>query len=246
MNTNFNNDNEPWELSLDIDDSDLHLTPVMHPSSSTRFEPSPSTPNTVRIIPAPVCTVQPDTPIGYCPNPVRIIPGPAGIVQQAKLLKEKVFILDSDGALMSTQEYMQKLVKDVVEDDDFNSGAWVSATNYIIANGGNVTGCLGDIEKFLKKGKLDQVVAIVKSCSPTVLGDLTVTMKDLSGTIPGTVHHKVTGEGGYGKDITTGTALILANVSVFSPKPSMHYLNITKRNVVKVFRKDTVLGSSSG
>ncbi|GJX38189.1 zf-CCHC domain-containing protein [Tanacetum coccineum] len=200
------------ELSLDIDDSDLYLTPVMHPSSSTRFEPSPSTPNTVRIIPAPVCTVQPDTPIGYCPNPVRIIPGPAGIVQQAKLLKEKVFILDSDGALI----------------------------------GGNVTGCLGDIEKFLKKGKLDQVVAIVKSCSPTVLGDLTVTMKDLSGTIPGTVHHKVIGEGGYGKDITIGAALILANVSVFSPKPSMHYLNITKRNVVKVFRKDTVLGSSSG
>ncbi|GJW83126.1 GPCR kinase [Tanacetum coccineum] len=110
----------------------------------------------------------------------------------------------------------------------------------------NPNGCLGDIEKFLKKGKLDQVVAIVKSCSPTVLGDLTVTMKDLSGTIPGTVHHKVIGEGGYGKDITMGAALILANVSVFSPKPSMHYLNITKRNVVKVFRKDTVLGSSSG
>ncbi|GJX77918.1 probable transmembrane ascorbate ferrireductase 4 [Tanacetum coccineum] len=34
--------------------------------------------------------------------------------------------------------------------------------------------------------------------------DLTVTMKDLSGTIPGTIHHKVIGEGGYGKDITVG------------------------------------------
>ncbi|GJW54755.1 hypothetical protein Tco_0098840 [Tanacetum coccineum] len=166
MNTNFNNDNEPWELSLDIDDSDLHLTPVMHPSSSTRFEPSPSTPNTVRIIPGPAGTVQQATPSGYCPNPVR--------------------------------------------------------------------------------GKLDQVVAIVKSCSPNVLGNLTVTMKDLSGTIPGTIHHKVIGESGYGKDITVGAALILANVSVFSPKPSMHYLNITMRNVVKVFRKDTVPGSSSG
>ncbi|GJR71705.1 zf-CCHC domain-containing protein [Tanacetum coccineum] len=203
MNTNFNNDNEPWELSLDIDDSDLHLTPVMHPSSSTRFEPSPSTPNTVRIIPAPVCTVQPDTPIGYCPNPVRIIPGPAGIVQQAKLLKEK--------------------------DDDFKSGSWVSATNYVNANGGNVTGCLGDIKNFLKKGKLDQVIAIVKSCSLNVLGDLTVTMKDLSGTVPRTVHHKVIGEGGYRKDITVGAALILHNVLVFSLNPSMHYLNITKK-----------------
>ncbi|GKD30120.1 GPCR kinase [Tanacetum coccineum] len=145
--------------------------------------------------------------------------------------------------VMSTQEYMQKVVEDVGEDKDFNSGAWVSATDYVNAT---VTGCLGDIKNFLKNEKLDQVVAIVKSCSPNVIGDLTVTMKDLSGTIPETIHHKVIGEGGYGKDITVGAALILANVSVFSPKPSMHYLNITMRNVVKVFRKDTVSGSESG
>ncbi|GJX68873.1 GPCR kinase [Tanacetum coccineum] len=66
------------------------------------------------------------------------------------------------------------------------------------------------------------------------------------GKIPGTIHNKVIGEGGYGKDITVGAALILANVSAFSPKPSMHYLNITQRNVVKVFRKDTIPGSGSG
>nr|GFC76776.1 reverse transcriptase zinc-binding domain-containing protein [Tanacetum cinerariifolium] len=43
---------------------------------------------------------------------------------------------------------------------------------------------------------------------------------------------KVIDEGGYGKDITVGSALILANVSVFSPKPPMHYLSITMRNVI--------------
>nr|GEZ39336.1 EEIG1/EHBP1 N-terminal domain-containing protein [Tanacetum cinerariifolium] len=139
-----------------------------------------------------------------------------------------------------------KVVEDVVEDDDFNSGAWVSTTNYMIANSGSVTGCLEDIEKFLKKEKLGEVVAIVKSCSPNLLGDLTMTMKYLSSTIPGTVHHKVIGERGYGNVITVGAALILANVSVFSPKPLMHYLNITMTNVVKVFRKDTVPESSSG
>nr|GEY06397.1 GPCR kinase [Tanacetum cinerariifolium] len=71
--------------------------------------------------------------------------------------------------------------------------------------------------------------------------------QDLLGTIPGTIHHKVIGEGDYGKYITIGAALILANVSVFSPKPSMqpsmHYLNITKSSVVKVFRKDTDAGA---
>nr|GEU63475.1 hypothetical protein [Tanacetum cinerariifolium] len=194
MDFNLNNENDPWELNLDTDDSDLHLTPVLRPSSRTRVEPSPATPNIVRII-----------------------PGPAGIVQQAKFLKEKVFILGLDEALMSTQEYMWKMVEDV-----------------------------GDIKNFLKNRKLDQVVAIVKSCSPNVIGDLTITMKDISSTIPGTIHHKFIGEGGHKNDITVGAALILASVSVFSPKSSMHYLNITMRNVVKVFRKDTVPESDSG
>nr|GEX63309.1 hypothetical protein [Tanacetum cinerariifolium] len=143
-------------------------------SSSTRVKPSPST-----------------------PNPVRIIPGPAGIVQQAKLLKERDILLGWDMA-------------------------WISATEYVNANDGTVIGCLGDIDNNLKKGKLDKVVEIVKSCSPNDYGDLTVTMKDPS-----------------------GAAMILANVLVFSPKPSMHYLNIIKKNVVKVFRKDTVPGSGS-
>ncbi|GKC34500.1 transposase, MuDR, MULE transposase domain protein [Tanacetum coccineum] len=146
MDSNFTNENDPWEYSLDIDDSDLHLTPR----------------------------------------------------------------------------------------------AWVSATNYLNAFGGTVTGSLGDIDNFLKKGKLKQVVAIVKSCSPNALGDLNVTLKDLSDTVPGTIHYKVLDVGSYEKDITVGAARILVNVSVFTPKPSKHYLNITKRNVVEVFRKDTV------
>ncbi|GKA51604.1 auxilin-like protein [Tanacetum coccineum] len=165
MDPNFTNENDPWEYSLDIDDSDLNLTHVLRSSSSARVEPSPYTPNPVRIIPGPAGTVQVSSstcfePSSSTPNPVRIIPGPAGLVQRAKQLKENVFILDPDGALMSTQEYMQKVVVDV---------------------------------------------------------------------------------GTYGNDIHVGAAMILAKVSVFTPKPSEHYLNITKKNVVKVFRKDTIL-----
>nr|GEW54566.1 hypothetical protein [Tanacetum cinerariifolium] len=155
-------------------------------------------------------------------------------------------LLGLHGAIMSTQEYMKKVIEDVGEDDDFKSRAWVNATDYMNTNGGTVTGCLRDIKNFPKNRKLDQVVAIVKSCSSNAIGDLTVTMKDPSGTIPGTIYYKVIGDGGYVKDITVGAALIVANVLIFSPKPSMHYLNITMRNVVKVFRKDTVPGSDSG
>ncbi|GJY28894.1 15-cis-phytoene desaturase, chloroplastic/chromoplastic [Tanacetum coccineum] len=219
MNSNFTNENDPCEYSLDIDDSDLHLTLVLRSSSSAHVEPSPYTPNPVTIIPGPAGVFQLSNSICVEPssstlNSVRIIPGPSGLVQRAKLLKENVFILDPDGALMSTQEYMQKVVEDVSDDVDFNSGAW---------------------------GKLEQVVAIVKSCSPNALGDLNVTLKDLSGTVPGTIHYKVLDVGSYEKDITVGAAMILVNVSVFTPKPSKHYLNITKRNVVEVFRKDTNL-----
>nr|GFA02528.1 hypothetical protein [Tanacetum cinerariifolium] len=193
MDYNFNNKNEPWELSLDIDDSDLQLTHIVRSSNTIHVEPGP--PGIVQL--SSSTRIEPSSSTS---NPVRIIPDPAGLVQRAKLLKENVFILDLDGALMSTQEYMQKVVEDVGEDSDFNCGAWVSATNYVIAFGGTVTGC----------------------------------------TVPGTIHYKVLDVGSYGKDITVGAAMVLANVSVFTPKPSEHYLNITKRNVVEVFRKDTV------
>ncbi|GKB23200.1 hypothetical protein Tco_0862601 [Tanacetum coccineum] len=166
MDANFNNETDPWEFGLDLDDSDLHLTPSLRSSNSTHVESS--------------TLIQ---------NPVTIIPGPAGVVQLSSNTRV------TDRALMSTQKYMQKIIEDVGEDDDFNSGAWVSATNYVMAFGGTITGCLGDIDNFLKKGKLDHIVAIVKSCSPNMLSDLNVTLKDISGTIPGTIHHKVMGEG---------------------------------------------------
>nr|GEX15241.1 reverse transcriptase domain-containing protein [Tanacetum cinerariifolium] len=171
MESNFNKENDPWEFSLDIDDSDLHLTPVLRSSSSIRVEPSPSTPNPIRIIPGPAGIVQLSCstrvePSPSTSNPVRIILGPASIVQ------------------LSSSTHVEPSL---------------STPNPV-----RIIPCL--------------------SC-----------------TIPGTIHYKVIGEGAYGKDITVGVAIILANVLVFSPKPSMHYLNITKRDVVKVFEADTTL-----
>ncbi|GJW83239.1 hypothetical protein Tco_0156384, partial [Tanacetum coccineum] len=45
-------------------------------------------------------------------------------------------LLGLDEAVMSTQEYIKKVVEDVGEDDDFKSESWVSATDYVNANGG--------------------------------------------------------------------------------------------------------------
>nr|GEW32036.1 hypothetical protein [Tanacetum cinerariifolium] len=222
MDSNLNNENDEWELSLDIDDSDLRLTPIFSNCSSKHFETSIQTQHTVRII-----------------------PGPTGIVQSAMQLKQIDTLIGRDEDRMLTQQYMKELVEDVGEDEDFKSAPWVSATDYANANGGIVNGCLGDIDKYLNNGKLYLVVATVKSCSPNVIGDLTVTMKDLSCKIPGTIHYKVFDEGTYRKYITVRASMILTNVLGFTPKPLVHYLNITRRNVVKIFRKDTVHISDS-
>ncbi|GJU62664.1 hypothetical protein Tco_1244499 [Tanacetum coccineum] len=51
MDSDLNIQDDQWELSLDIDDSDLRLTPVLRSSSSTRVEAYPSTQKSVGIIP---------------------------------------------------------------------------------------------------------------------------------------------------------------------------------------------------
>ncbi|GJW78466.1 copia protein [Tanacetum coccineum] len=76
---------------------------------------------------------------------------------------------------------------------------------------------------------------------------MNVTLKDLSGTMSDTIHYKVlSSEVGYIKDIKVGSALILHNVFVFSPKSSNCALNITLKNLVKIFKKDTIMEDADG
>ncbi|GKD35843.1 hypothetical protein Tco_1251352 [Tanacetum coccineum] len=97
------------------------------------------------------------------------------------------------GFNVDSRLYARKVVEDVGEDVDFNSGAWVSVTNYVNAFGCTVTGCLGDINNFLKKGKLEQVIAIVKSFLRMLL--------EIYGYVPGTYTTKVIDVRSFEKDI---------------------------------------------
>ncbi|GJU61912.1 hypothetical protein Tco_1243747 [Tanacetum coccineum] len=202
---------DKWEQALDIDDSNLRLTPVVHPSNNPHIAPE------ITIITQTLFSSQNNQVDNCVVKPIRIIPGPAGIVQMAKLRK-----------LADTQEGGEESVM---------SRQYV--IDYVNVVGGIVTGCFGDVKKFLKNRKLEKVAAVIKSYTLNALGDLTITLKDLSGTIFGTIHYKVLTEERFAKAITVGAALILHNVSVFFPKQSTHhYLNITKKNMVKVFHKD--------
>nr|GEU39013.1 hypothetical protein [Tanacetum cinerariifolium] len=71
-------------------------------------------------------------------KPFRIIPGLTGIVQATKLLKQMDIVLGCEEVVMSTQEYMKKVVEDAGKDDDFKSGSWISATAYVNTNRGIV------------------------------------------------------------------------------------------------------------
>ncbi|GJU84128.1 copia protein [Tanacetum coccineum] len=161
------------------------------------------------------------------------IPGPAGIFQTDRIRKLRNFKDDP------TQEYIRKRnFDDVGEDDDFQSSPWVKALEFMNDREEIGGGCFGDIESYLKKGKLETVVAIITSCKPNVLGDMNVTLKDPSGTTSGTIHYKVlSSEDGYAKDIKVGSALILRNVSVFCDKSKNYALNITIKNLVKIIKK---------
>ncbi|GJW15164.1 hypothetical protein Tco_0019297 [Tanacetum coccineum] len=236
--------NHEWEEGLDIDDSDLLLTLIVCPTNNPHMV-SEITTTTQTLISAQ--NHQVDTyaeckeGLDIDDSDLRLTPivCHAGIVQTAKLHKLVDTREGGEESVMSTQEYIRKVIEDVGEDDDFTVAPWLSAIDYVNVDGGIVTGCFGDVKKCLKNGKLEKVVAVIKSCTPNALGDLTVTLKDLSGIISGTIHYKVLIEDRFTKAITVGAALILHNVSVFSPKQSTHhYLNITKKNMVKVFHKD--------
>lgn len=72
---------------------------------------------------------------------------------------------------------------------------------------------------------------------PNKLGSMLITLKDPTGTIGGSINHKVMEESEFGRNISAGAVLLLQQVAVFSPTPWAHYLNITLNNVVQVFKK---------
>ncbi|GKC15336.1 reverse transcriptase domain-containing protein [Tanacetum coccineum] len=142
---------------------------------------------------------------------------------------------------MTTHDYVKKVNEDVFEEDHFTFGSWLSAIVHLHGEGVMPSGCFGDMKKYFINGKLELVVGVVMSCTPNALGDMTVTLKDPTGIMGGTIHYKdfKNEDDGYAKSIKVGSVLILRNVLVFIPKPSKYYLNITIRNIVKVFDNDT-------
>ncbi|GKF47325.1 hypothetical protein Tco_0137127 [Tanacetum coccineum] len=76
-------------------------------------------------------------------NAVRIIPSPVGILHVAKLHKTTDIREGGHDCVMVTQEYVRKIIKDASENDHFTCGPWLSAVEYLNAQGGIASGCFG-------------------------------------------------------------------------------------------------------
>ncbi|XP_033745309.1 uncharacterized protein LOC117330870 isoform X2 [Pecten maximus] len=87
-------------------------------------------------------------------------------------------------------------------------------------------------KKQLPKGKVLFVMAVIETLEWPGK-DASVTLKDKSGTIQGTIHESLMKE--YECDLQPGSVLVLRQVSVISPTSRNHYLNITPANVVCVY-----------
>ncbi|XP_031740992.1 uncharacterized protein C17orf53 isoform X2 [Cucumis sativus] len=184
-----------------------------------------------------------------CPSgaSTRIIPGPAGAVQVAMQRRTRGdHSCVGDEEPVPTQEYIRRVIENGdEEDDDFNRSAWVCALDFVRGIGameGN--GAVSETPlNSIKNGFIDEkvgfVVAIIKSCTSNGLGGMMVALKDPTGTIDASIHHRVISEGNFGKDLSVGAVLILQKVAVFSPTRSVHVLNVTRSNVVKVISKDS-------
>ncbi|PSR89146.1 Protein of unknown function DUF4539 protein [Actinidia chinensis var. chinensis] len=239
---------EAWE-ALDLDDSDLPslLRPCKRrrrhrhsnsqhshqfSNSSLSLQQPPTSPS--QTLPSPQALQLP-SPNSTTPP---LIPGPAGPVQAAMLRKVRAH----QNPTCATQEYIRRAVEDGEEDEDFNRNPWLCALQFLgMVGGGLPITPLSSIVLCTYIGRVDRIVAVIKSSAPNGLGDLMVTLKDPTGTIDASIHHKVLAEVEFRKEISVGSVLILQKVAVFAPIRSTRYLNITLSNVVKVISKDTGL-----
>ncbi|XP_048227523.1 homologous recombination OB-fold protein isoform X2 [Ricinus communis] len=246
---------QPWEESLDLDDSDL---PSLRPLKRQTTTLSPSQPFLQRC-----CSLSQNN--HNLPSQLHpFIPGPAGTLQIAMLRRRNIKNEENTHEhehAVPTQEYLRRAIQDSVEDDDdFTRHPWRSAVQFIrLKDGDGAIGIpLSAIKNWNNLDKLPQVVAIIKCCNTlNGLGDMMVTLKDPTGTIDATIHHRVLAETEFGKDVSVGAVLVIQKialyqsacncferstifqVAVFSPSRAAHYLNITHSNIIKVIPKDT-------
>uniref|UniRef100_A0A6V7QVN7 Homologous recombination OB-fold protein OB-fold domain-containing protein n=1 Tax=Ananas comosus var. bracteatus TaxID=296719 RepID=A0A6V7QVN7_ANACO len=239
-------DDHRWEDAIDVDDSDLLLLPA---------HPPPPPPFLLSALLQTLTLTQPLPPSSTKTLPRRRRPAssPARRRVQASMRRRSsapsaVAAPCVIGSRLEPQMRRDDPPSDLVdaEDGDFTLDPWLSAIDSLgedhaasVRRIGSIkTSSIDRIPHFKKLG--NQVVGVVKLCTPNGLGDLFSYSegKDPTGMIGAFVHRKVISDGNLGGGISVGCVLILKQVVVFCPARSVCYLNVTINNIVKLFTKD--------
>lgn len=180
------------------------------------------------------------------------IPGPAGELMLSSARKKDA--TGQSSTLKSSQQAAQQTLPspiitrgsdqavsptDPAQDVDFYNGPWLTMLEHLqlppfTPAQGNALRFKFSIEYVLQDGwrvKVPQLVVVIKSIATDT--NASVTLKDPTGEMQGTIHASVLDI--HPNLIKRGAVLFLRQVSVFTPAPDSHYLNITDANIVHIF-----------
>ncbi|XP_068466491.1 uncharacterized protein [Phaseolus vulgaris] len=164
-----------------------------------------------------------------CNTNKSLIPGPAGNVQ-AVILNRK------SKEPVNTQEFINNIA-DENHRRDFDSNPWNWAQHFLHFHGqidGHDCEQISSLANIKQHSVFPLLTCVVKECQPNGLRDMLITIKDPTATVRASVHAKVLKDPEFGSQIAVGSVL----VAIFSPNQRAFYLNITVKNIVKVFKFD--------
>ncbi|KAJ7372221.1 hypothetical protein OS493_020656 [Desmophyllum pertusum] len=195
------------------------------------------------------------TPSGSKTPKTRKFPGPAGLLPKLSpgqnlddTCTSLVSPLPSTRKRSPVESKVHVSQSNTSEDEDFSRDPWTYMhqdflKNVPLAMRYTIIRVYTEaIQQRLDHGKVPCLCALVKAFSLTE-ADASVLLKDPTGEIHGTLHRKVLEN--FQTELAPGAGLILKHVSVFSPAPRKHYLNITPGNILQIYPPDPQYMSSS-
>lgn len=174
----------------------------------------------------------------------RKFPGPAGLLPKlspGQNLDDSSFASPLPTTKKPSTVQSKVSQSSTSEDDDFNRDPWTFMYQEFLKNVPLtmrytiIRAHSEAIQQTLDHGKVPCLCALVKAFSLKE-ADASVLLKDPTGEIHGTLHRKVLED--YQTDLAPGAGLILKHVSLFSPAPRKHYLNITPGNILQIYPAD--------
>ena len=180
-----------------------------------------------------------------CVTPRRF-PGPAGILPRLDP-SQSMDNLQSPLLEFPGTKSPQLCQLVTYDDEDFTMEPWTlmqekAAKDFPTSTNDTITSVIRKAaSNELEKGKVSFLAVLIKSFDQTGL-DVSVVLKDPSGEMRGTLHRKILEQ--QQVELGPGCGLFLKQVSVFSPSPRKHYLNITPGNILEVFAADAEQFSS--